>query len=114
MDSLMQHTTLSRPREKGTLINRFIPGVKTNIQICHQLRMRIGYHAEEQKRKSTGYRLDYYSKHASVGRSFLLKHSTIRGASRRPALLRERASVVRLGYLEDKFRKRCHSLRSVS
>lgn len=55
--------------------------------------------AEEQKRKSTGYRLDYYSKHASrtsiPSETF---HDTIRGASQRPTLLCERASAVRLGY----------------
>lgn len=61
--------------------------------------MRIGCHAEEQKRKSTGYRLDYYSKHASStsipSETF---HDAIHGASRRPTLPRERASAARLGY----------------
>lgn len=28
----MQHTTLSRPREKGTLINCFIFGAKANVR----------------------------------------------------------------------------------
>lgn len=61
--------------------------------------MRIGCRAEEQKRKSTDYRLDYYSKHAS--RTSIPSETfrdTIRGASRRPTLLCERASAVRLGY----------------
>lgn len=62
--------------------------------------MRIGCHAGEQKRKSTGYRLDYYSKHVSrtsiASETF---HDTTYSASRRPTFLRERASAARLGYV---------------
>jgi len=61
--------------------------------------MRIGCRTEEQKRKSSGYRLDYYSKHASwtsiPSETF---HDTICDASRRPTLLRERAIATRLGH----------------